>query len=96
MSTTWSNNISSSNTHKLCTSTSVLAYIDNTLWIAKSQQQLHQILKTAESFYNIAKIQVNPQKSILISNTKTYCQIPFMNTIITSIPWDTPFKFLGC
>ncbi|CAG8824737.1 16294_t:CDS:1, partial [Gigaspora rosea] len=35
-----------------------------------SFQQLQQILQTAESFYTMAQIQVNLQKSILTSNTK--------------------------
>ena len=77
-------------------SASVLAYMDDTLWLAQSFQQLQQILQTAESFYTMAQIQVNPQKSILTSNTKHVLQLPFMNSTISTQPPNVPFKFLGC
>ena len=65
-------------------SASVLAYMDDTLWLAQPFQQLQQILQTVESFYAIAQIQANPQKSILTSNTKHVLQLPFMNSTISA------------
>jgi hypothetical protein len=70
--------------------------MDDTLWISKSLTQLKDILDTAASFYQMAKIQVNPTKSILVSNTKSTPTISFMNTTIQANPINTPFKFLGC
>src|SRR5690242_942986 len=76
-------------------STSVLAYMDDTLWLAKSTAQLQEITNTASSFYTMAHIKVNPHKSILISNTKATPTIDFMNDAIKTQPCHTPFKFLG-
>ncbi|CAG8640432.1 20825_t:CDS:1, partial [Gigaspora rosea] len=41
------------------TNLSVMAYIDNSLWIAESKIQLEEILKTASSFYKMTEIKVN-------------------------------------
>src|SRR5205085_12080318 len=40
ISTTWSENIRQTKLNKIQTNTSVLAYMDDTLWIAKSKSQL--------------------------------------------------------
>src|SRR5690242_1017239 len=68
----------------------------DTLWLSSSVSQLQQIIHTAASFYTIAYIKVNPQKSTLISNTNSTPQINFMNSTITTQPIHTPFKFLDC
>jgi ribonuclease HI len=96
MTTTWSENIRQNKLNKLQASTSVLAYMDDTLWIAKSKQQLSEIITIATSFFLMANIQVNPQKSVLISNTEDLNSIQFINSTITPISSKTPFKFLGC
>ena len=70
--------------------------MDDTLWIADSQQQLQNILNTASKFYQIANIKVNPNKSMLISNTKLTPTFNFMDTTIQTQTPDTPLKFLGC
>ena len=44
----------------------------------------------------MAKIQVNPTKSTLLSNTKLKPQITFMNSTIPTQPENIAFKFLGC
>ncbi|CAG8825217.1 9072_t:CDS:1, partial [Gigaspora rosea] len=38
------------------TSLSVMAYMDDSLWIAESKSQLEEILKTASSFYKMTGI----------------------------------------
>ena len=98
ISTSWSTNLKNSTTSNLETNCSVLAYMDDTLWIASSQEELANILLTAESFYNMANIKVNPTKSILSSNAKpnTYCPISFNSEILPLWPAYQPFKFLGC
>ena len=77
------------------TSLSVLAYMDDTIWITQSKEELNKIINTATSFYNMANIQVNPSKSILISKHPS-ASISFMNSNLLSIPTHQPFKFLGC
>ena len=76
---------------------SVLAYMDNILWIADSKKELTNILQIAQSFYNFANILVNPNKSVLAttcSNTDTH--IEFNNTTISAINKKESFRFLGC
>src|SRR5438105_4179397 len=70
--------------------------MDDTLWIAKSKSQLNKIIKIATSFFQIASIQVNPNKSILVSNTIDLHSIQFINSTITPIFAKTLFKFLSC
>ena len=70
--------------------------MNDTLWIADSQQQLQNILDTASTFYQMANIKVNPNKSTLISNTKLTPTINFMDTTIKTQSFNTPLKFLGC
>src|SRR5260363_214441 len=77
-------------------STPVLVYMDDTLWIAESQLHLEQILNIASSFYQMANIKVNPQKSILISNSIYTPSISFLHQNIQCQSFKTPFKFLGC
>ncbi|CAG8741419.1 18901_t:CDS:2, partial [Gigaspora rosea] len=64
-SVSWPHYISSPTFDSMQVSTPVLTYMDNTLWIAESQLHLEQILHTAFSFYQMANIKVNSQKSIL-------------------------------
>jgi len=95
LSTSWITNLYSSQTQTLKTSVSVLAYMDDTLWIAKSKEELNLITKTATSFYQMANIQINPTKSILATNSST-TSMWFSGSLIYSIPKNQPFKFLGC
>ena len=97
-STSWLTNLKSFSTNKLEANSSVLAYMDDTLWIASNQTELANILSVAESFYNMANIKVNPTKSILTSNAKpsTYYPITFNNETLPLWPANQPFKFLGC
>src|SRR6185437_447746 len=68
--TSWFTNLKNFLTDNLQTKCFVLAYMDDTLWIALSQTELSKILTIAESFYSIANIQVNPAKLILSTKIK--------------------------
>jgi hypothetical protein len=95
LSTTWKTHLQPSRSQSLHTSTSVLAYMDDTLWIAKTKQELEQITQTASSFYLMANIQINAAKSVFISNSPL-SNIQFCNSTLESILASQPFKFLGC
>ena len=76
---------------------SVLAYMDDTLWIADSKKELTNILQTAQSFYNFANILVNLNKSVLATTcSNTASHIEFNNTTIPAINKKELFRFLGC
>ena len=71
LSASWKTNLHSPQTQTLKTSVSVLAYMDDTLWISQSKEELDLITKTATSFYQMANIQINLTKSILATNSAT-------------------------
>jgi len=78
------------------THTSIMAYMDDSLWIAPDKTTLEKILNTANSFYKLTNITVNPIKSILVTNAKTDNKsINFNNQTITAINNTKPFKYLG-
>ena len=60
LSTSWQTSLINTSSNHLNTSISVLAYMDDTLWIAQSKTQLEEITNIASSFYSMADIQVNP------------------------------------
>ena len=96
LTTEWISQLNSIKYQSTTTSTSTLAYMDDTLWLAKSKEQLQEIVQTASTFYTMTHIKVNPHKSTLVSNTKLTPTIHFMNSTIQTLPCHTPFKFLGC
>jgi ribonuclease HI len=98
MQTSWITNLKNKSYSKLKTHCSVVAYMDDTLWIASSQAELSHILTTAESFYSMANIQVNPSKSLLCTNNPppNYTPIYYNNHPLPLHPSKQPFKFLGC
>jgi len=96
MQTSWLQDLKFKHIKSTQVSTSVLAYIDDTIWIAYTKNELEQIINTASSFFQMANIQVNPLKSILITNSPNTTPINFINQTITPYPKHKPFKFLGC
>ena len=70
--------------------------MDNTLWVASSQTELSYILSIAKSFYAIANIQVNPLKSIMVTNNPSphYTPISYNNYLLLLYSPKQPFKFL--
>jgi hypothetical protein len=79
---------------------STLAYMNDTLWIAKSQEDLSQILNIADSFYKLNFIKVNWDKSVLLINNKKNNQ-PFSCMIndnpmnITPLPHKESTRYLS-
>ena len=71
--------------------------MNDTTWIAQSQEDLKQILNTAASFYTLTNIKINPSKSNLITNNlKDNPTIKFNGEVINNIYKNTAFRFLGC
>src|SRR6185295_1757469 len=98
LQSTWTTNLKLQTSNSLQKQCSVLAYMDDTLWVASSQTELSHILSIAESFYAMANIQVNPTKSILVTNNPPsyYIPIPYNNHHLPLYSPKQPFKFLGC
>ncbi|CAG8841529.1 31347_t:CDS:1, partial [Racocetra persica] len=64
----------------------VLAYMDNTTWIASSKEQLQNILYTATTFYKLTNIKINLNKLVLtIFNSTNTPNITFNETTIEGI-----------
>src|SRR5437868_2296403 len=79
--------------------TSVMAYMDDSMWIAHTKEDLSKILNIADSFYHLTNIRVNPTKSVLITNTPTQPNtkhnISYLDTTLDALDSNTPFKYLG-
>src|SRR5438045_9306746 len=95
MSATCKDSILTNKYKKLKVLSSVLAYMDDTLWITNSKSNLESIIQTATSFYQMANIQINPHKLVLITNTKKQSHLNFINSSIQPQQPNIPFKFLG-
>src|SRR5439155_24183309 len=81
---------------KINSSFSVLAFMDDTMWIANSKQEMSNILLIASSFFTLTNIKVNPTKSVLATiNSEQYSEIVFDNTILHSINKPEAFRFLS-
>ena len=74
----------------------VMAYMDDSLWLAHNKTTLTNIILLATSFYKYNNIRVNPSKSYLITNTKKERTptIEFDNSTIYASEKDTPIKYL--
>jgi hypothetical protein len=84
-------------TQILKTNTSVVAYMDDSTWIAGNRSHLQNIIDTTDSFFSMTNIRVNPQKSaLLVINTadpQTF--ITVKNEIVNAITNGTPIRVLG-
>ncbi|CAG8645370.1 7123_t:CDS:2, partial [Paraglomus brasilianum] len=74
---------------------SVMAYMNDSLWIAESKIQLEEILKTASSFYKMTEIKVNANKLIFLTNARGNTSMFFENQILERRQQDEPFRYLG-
>jgi hypothetical protein len=62
-------NVYVDNLTTLCHTTSTLAFMDDTFWIAPTQQNLERILSITDSFNDLNNIKVNKEKSELLVNS---------------------------
>jgi len=88
----WKPDVSTSDTLTNSIKISTLAYMDDTLWIAKSNDDLTEIMKIADSFYDLNFIKVNWDKSVLLTNKERLCQpitLPSINGTTTIHPLPT-------
>ena len=71
--------------------------MDDTIWIAQSQEELQNILKITTSFFTFTNIKVNLNKSVLAVNNSrnTNPSIIFNYTTINSINPKETFRILG-
>jgi len=77
---------------------STIAYMDDTVWVANTKDQLQNILQTAELFYEFAGIKVNPKKSVLVApkDLKEQQYVTYNNEQIMAIGPKEIFRVLGC
>ena len=66
MITKWPTNILYNLTKEISYQQAVLAYTDDTTWIAKSKKELQRIINISNEFYEINDIEINSKKSELI------------------------------
>ena len=76
-----------------------LAYMDDTLWLSKTKEDLNNIILIADSFYILNDIKVNWDKSLLLTSLPTQTQINFRMT--NNNMWlqpndpNIPVRYLG-
>nr|CAG8643063.1 12736_t:CDS:2 [Entrophospora candida] len=63
----WRSDLRYAYTKKLSEQVSSLAFMDDTTWLAKSKNEMENMLKVADSFYLYNGIKVNKNKSILLT-----------------------------
>src|SRR3954451_4460243 len=99
MNCTWRPNVRTTATTSLIEKIPALAFMDDTLWIAKSADDLTSITNIANSFFDLNDIQVNWAKSELLTSRKvaTPFTIVHNNTahqIVARLPSDS-VRYLG-
>ena len=71
MSHFWRPDVLSSDQSSLSCTVSSQAYMDDTTWLAESKASLESTLTITDSFYVLNNIQVNKQKSVLMTTENT-------------------------
>lgn len=95
----WRPNINFPTKSSVSTNISTLAYMDDTLWISKSKEDLEAILSIADDFYQLNSILVNWDKSVLLTSIPIAQPIHFKLTHneewIKPLDLKTSTRYLG-
>jgi ribonuclease HI len=95
----WDIDLAKKSTNMMSNHTSSLAYMDDTVWISDNKEHMQQIIRVAESFFNINLITVNASKSDLIvinsKNTREENAIDFVESRLIPHEPDTAIRYLG-
>jgi hypothetical protein len=63
--------------------------VDNTIWIANSKENAKRILETANKFFNTQDIEINPQKTELLTIKKRNQNTPHSQPPQNSLKFET-------
>ncbi|CAJ0827291.1 5476_t:CDS:2, partial [Entrophospora sp. SA101] len=101
MEVNWKADISKPEIAKISAEISTLAYMDDTTWITTSKENLEKILEIADDFYNLNNIQINKNKSVLLTSQtdqeQNIINLKFGNSTINIKPISKSesVRFLG-
>src|SRR3954447_22903405 len=93
----WISDLTDMSSSSLSATVSSLAFMDDTNWIASSQQDLEDILQVAEEFYDLTRSALNKDKSKLLTTKSDTATIPlkFSSSTINIEPETGSVRFLG-
>ena len=94
----WRKDITKRSSNQFSNHVPALAYMDDTLWMADSRVDLQNIMNVADSFYTLNSIQVNWDKSVLMTNIKDSSSVNFMvsdkNILLSPLPVKHSTRYL--